>query len=51
MEHAPAGSKALDIGAARQIVEAARKEGRHVLGEDEAKSMLAASPAPRAKSR
>jgi acetyltransferase len=38
----PAGSRPLDIAAARWIVEAARKEGRNVLGEDEAKSVLAA---------
>jgi acetyltransferase len=38
----PASCRPLDIVAARQIVEAVRKVGRNVLGEDEAKSMLAA---------
>jgi len=38
----PSGSKPLDIAAARRIVDAARAQGRSVLGEDEAKAMLAA---------
>jgi acetyltransferase len=42
VDPAPAGSRPLDIGAARQIVETVRKSGRNVLGEDEAKAMLAA---------
>jgi len=42
VDPAPAGSRALDIAAARQIVDAVRQSGRNVLGEDEAKSMLAA---------
>jgi acetyltransferase len=42
VDPAPAGSRALDIAAARQIVDAVRKSGRNVLGEDEAKSVLAA---------
>jgi len=42
VDPAPPGSKPLDIAAARQIVEAVRKSGRNVLGEDEAKSVLAA---------
>jgi acetyltransferase len=42
VDPAPAGSRPLDIAAARQIVEAVRASGRNVLGEDEAKSMLAA---------
>lgn len=42
LDPAPAGSRALDIAAARHIVDSVRKAGRNVLGEDEAKSMLAA---------
>jgi len=42
VDPAPAGSRPLDIGAARQIVEAVRSSGRNVLGEDEAKAVLAA---------
>jgi acetyltransferase len=42
LDPAPPGSRALDIAAARQIVDSVRKSGRNVLGEDEAKSMLAA---------
>jgi len=42
VDPAPANSKPLDIAAARRIVDAVRKSGRNVLGEDEAKSMLAA---------
>jgi len=42
LDPAPPGATPLDIAAARQIVEAARKSGRNVLGEDEAKAMLAA---------
>jgi len=42
VDPAPAGSRPLDIAAARQIVETVRKSGRNVLSEDEAKSMLAA---------
>jgi acetyltransferase len=38
----PSSCRPLDIATARQIVEAVRKAGRDVLGEDEAKSMLAA---------
>ncbi len=42
IEHDPGGARPLDIGAARAIVERARRQGRHVLGEDEAKDLLAA---------
>ena len=42
VDPAPAGSKPLDIAAARQIVETVRASGRNVLGEDEAKAVLAA---------
>ncbi|HEX4585111.1 MAG TPA: bifunctional acetate--CoA ligase family protein/GNAT family N-acetyltransferase [Burkholderiaceae bacterium] len=42
VDPAPAGSRPLDIAAARRIVDAVRKSGRNVLGEDEAKSVLAA---------
>jgi acetyltransferase len=38
----PAGSKPLDIAAVRRILDAVRAAGRTVLGEDEAKSVLAA---------
>ncbi len=39
---APTVERPLDIAGARKIVEAARASGRNVLGEDEAKAMLAA---------
>jgi len=42
VDPAPSGGRPLDIATARQIVDAARKSGRTVLNEDEAKSMLAA---------
>jgi acetyltransferase len=42
LDPAPPGSKALDIAAARRIVDEVRTTGRNVLGEDEAKSVLAA---------
>jgi acetyltransferase len=42
IDPAPRGSRPLDIAAARQVVDAVRKSGRIVLGEDEAKAMLAA---------
>jgi acetyltransferase len=42
LDPAPAGSSALDIRAARQIVDAVRSSGRNVLNEDEGKAMLAA---------
>ena len=42
VDPAPAGSRPLDIAAAGQIVDAARRAGRNMLGEDEAKAMLAA---------
>jgi acetyltransferase len=42
VDPAPAGSRPLDIAAARHIVETVRSSGRNVLGEDEAKAVLAA---------
>ncbi len=42
VDPAPPGSRPLDIAAVRSVVEAARRSGRDVLGEDEAKAMLAA---------
>jgi acetyltransferase len=42
VEHDPAGARPLDIAAARAIVARVRQDGRQVLGEDEAKSLLAA---------
>jgi acetyltransferase len=42
IDPSPAGSKPLDVGAARRIVETVRSSGRNVLGEDEAKAVLAA---------
>jgi acetyltransferase len=42
VDPAPPGSRPLDIAAVRSVVEAARRSGRSVLGEDEAKAILAA---------